>query len=173
MQCNYKHSIKLYDWGYLHLPYKLYQGRHTMRWVFAASLLWLTEWNFLRLELLSGVFCVGTVAARTAFLFPGGCRTSSLCKAGDVLKLLGFRALDLVVFLSSGPAADGRSLCASSCVSDWHRPLSMVLKASSRPRERQSLLESWDNVQRSLPFKLSAISRYWLTFAKQVRKPVW
>ncbi|KAK2851217.1 hypothetical protein Q5P01_007493 [Channa striata] len=71
------------------------------------------------------------------------------------------------------PAAKGPNLGASSCVFSWPRPLSMVLEPPPRPRERQSLWESCANIHCSLPFKLSAISKYWLTFARQPRKPIW
>lgn len=138
-----------------------YQGRHTLCVTLAASRLWPTEWHFLRfleIDIFSCVICAGasTPAAR---LFVGGCSASSLDKLGDALASLGFGALDVVVFLSSGPAAGEASLRASSRASGSPGPLSVVLKASSCLRERQSLLESCDNIQRSFPFKLSAISR--------------
>lgn len=144
-----------------YLFHQLYQGRHTLCVTFAASWLWPTEWDFLsflELDFFSCVICAGasTPAAR---LFVGGCSASSLGKLGDALASLDFGALDVAIFLSSGPAAGEASLRASSRASRSLGPLSVVLKASSRLRERQSLLESCDNIQRSFPFKLSAISR--------------
>lgn len=151
---------------------QLYQGLQTLCWMFATSLIWLTGWNFLQLELFSFSFCTDD-AANTGCLVPGDSCASSLGRKEDLLALRGFSTLDLVVLVSSGPAADGRNLRASSCVSAWPRPLSMVLEISPRPTERWSLLESCDNIQRSLPFRLSANSKYWLTFARQPRKPKW
>ncbi len=159
-------SSSLYRPTYFH---RLYQGRHTLCWVFATSFLWLTEWNFSWQELFSRIFCVGAMAT-TQCLFADVCRASSLDRWRDVRAMLCFRS---VGFVSSGAAEDWGSLGASPWVSAWPGPLSMVLKTSSLPLERHSLLESCDNIQRSLPFKLSVISKYWLTFARQLWKPVW
>lgn len=144
-----------------------YHGRQTLCWMFASSLPWTAEWNVL--QLFSWRLC----AAAAASLFPSDCCASSLCRQRDLLVLLCFVTLDLTVFLSSGPHSMANNLCASSRVATLSRPLSMVLDTSCGPSERQSLVESCDSIQRSLPVKLSAISKYWLTFAKQPRKPNW
>lgn len=127
--------------------------------IIAASLPWPTELKFLWLEFLGWTLSVRLHAF--SFFWGGCCWT-----------LFDVSASDLAVCPSTELATEETSRCAPSTASARSGQLSVVLKASSSPRVRHNLRESCDNIQRSLPFKLSS-TRNWLTFVKQRRKPLW
>lgn len=108
-----------------------------------------------------------------ARLTAGDCRETSLWRHCDLLVVCVSGALVLVVFASSGEPGSGRSLRGSSWGSAGVGALSMVLETPPRPTERLSLLESCVNIQWSIAFIVSAMTKYWLTFDRQLRKPVW
>lgn len=114
---------------------------------------------------LVGLVIVGAASVR----LPPACgRVSTVGKQGGALTSVTGGSVTLVASCAFGWIRRSLSRAAARL-----GPLSVVLSASSPLRGRHSLLESCDNIQRSIPFTLSAISVNWSTFATQRRKPLW
>lgn len=144
---------------------QVYQGLHTCE-IFALSFLSAAAAAAAYVFLLVGI-SFGAASVPTSLL-PDCRRVSSVGKQGSAFTSPTGLSVTFVSSCAFGWIR--RSLCRAGARPG---PLSVVLIASSPPREPHRWLDSCDNIQRSIPFTPSVISMYWSTFATQRRKPLW